>query len=339
MAIKQYTLEELAQHIGAQLQGDATRKISGVASLGSATTSDVGFIMAAKYLPLLTESKTAAVIISPDLASQCSKDCLIVKNPHLAFVRVAQLFVQPSSIPIGIHKSVVLGENCHIPNTVRIAAGVVIGNNVHLGEHVIIGANSVIGDDCHIGAHTELKPNVSIGNAVVIGEHCVFQSGAVIGSDGFGNVKDGMQWVTIPQLGTVRIGNRVEIGANSTVDRGALDDTIIADGVRIDNLVQIAHNVYVGENTAIAAQSGIAGSATVGKNCLLSGQVTINGHITVCDNAIFTGRAMVTNSISEAGVYSSGTGFFKNIEWRKMVARLRHLDKLARTVANLEKKS
>lgn len=338
MTSKQYTLEELARHIGAQLQGEATRKISGVASLGLATSSDVCFIMTAKYLPLLAESKAGAVIISPDLASQCSKDCLIVKNPHLAFVRVAQLFVKPSSIPVGIHKSAVLGDNCQLPNTVRIAAGVVIGNNVQLGEHVIIGANSVIGDECHIGAHTELKANVTIGNAAMIGEHCVFQSGAVIGSDGFGNVKDGTQWVTIPQLGTVRIGNRVEIGANTTVDRGALDDTIIADGVRIDNLVQIAHNVQIGENTAIAGQSGIAGSTSIGKNCLLAGQVAVNGHITICDNAVFTGMAMVTHSIDKPGIYSSGTGIYKNLDWRKMAARLKNIDKLARAVTNLAKK-
>jgi UDP-3-O-[3-hydroxymyristoyl] glucosamine N-acyltransferase len=336
---KQYTLADIAQHIGAQVQGDGAKIIDGMASLGSATASKLCFIMAAKYLSLLPNSKAGAVIISPELTAQCTIDALIVKNPHLAYARAAKLFVKANSIPVGIHSSVIVGEDCTLPKTVRIAPGVVIGNHVQLGEHVIIGANSILGDDVVMGAHTELKANVTIYHDVSLGEHCLVQSGTVIGSDGFGNVKDGAKWVTIPQLGTVRIGNHVEIGANATIDRGALDDTIIADGVRIDNLIQIAHNVQIGENTAIAAQSGIAGSAIVGKNCLISGDVTINGHVTVCDNVILTGRAMITNSIDEPGVYSSGTGFFKNMEWRKIVARLRHLDKLARTVSKLEKLS
>jgi UDP-3-O-[3-hydroxymyristoyl] glucosamine N-acyltransferase len=334
---KSFTLAEIAHRVGGQVQGDANTLIDGVASLGSATASQLCFIMAPKYLPLLSDSKAAAVITSPELAAQCTKTTIVVKNPHLAFVRVAQLFVKETSIPVGIHKSVIIGENCVVPKTVRIAPGVVLGNNVQLGEQVIIGANCVLGDHCQLGDNTELKANVTIGHDVIIGEHCLFQSGAVIGSDGFGNVKDGAQWVSIPQLGTVRIGNNVEIGANATIDRGALDDTIIADGVRLDNLVQIAHNVQLGENTAIAAQSGVAGSAIIGKNCLLSGDVTINGHVTICDNAVFTGRAMVTGSVDEPGVYSSGTGFFKNLEWRKIVIRLRNLDQLARTVSKLEK--
>ncbi|MSP53102.1 MAG: UDP-3-O-(3-hydroxymyristoyl)glucosamine N-acyltransferase [Gammaproteobacteria bacterium] len=334
-----YALAEIAQLIGAQVQGDASKQIDGVASLISATPSKLCFIMAPKYLALLADTKAGAVVISPELAAQCSISALVVKNPHLAFTRAAKLFVKENSIPLGMHKSVIVGDNCHIPNTVRIAAGVVLGNNVQLGEQVIIGANSVIGDDCQIGANTELKANVTIYHNVSMGRDCLIQSGTVIGSDGFGNVKDGVHWISVPQLGTVRIGNNVEIGANSTIDRGALDDTIIADGVRLDNLVQVAHNVQLGENTAMAAQSGVAGSAIVGKNCLVSGNVTINGHITVCDNVVFTGRAMVTNSIDEPGVYSSGTGIFKNLEWRKMVARLRHLDKLARTVSKLEKDS
>ena len=334
-----FTLQEIADHLGAQVHGNAAKKIDGVASLASATTTMLGFIMTPKYLAQLADSKVGAVIIAAEHVAQCPVDALVVKNPHLAYAHAAKLFVKENTIPIGIHKSVIIGDNCSVPKTVRIAPGVVLGNNVQLGEQVIIGANSVLGDDCKIGANTELKANVTIGDAVSIGHHCLFQSGAVIGCDGFGNVKDGAQWVSIPQLGSVRIGNHVEIGANSTVDRGALDDTIIADGVRIDNLVQIAHNVYLGENTAIAAQSGVAGSAVVGKNCLVSGNVTINGHVTICDNVVFTGRAMATNSIDEPGVYSSGTGIFKNLEWRKIVARLRHLDKLARTVSKLEKES
>jgi UDP-3-O-[3-hydroxymyristoyl] glucosamine N-acyltransferase len=336
---KQYTLAEIAQLTGAQVQGDATHKIDGVASLISATSSKLCFIMSPKYLGLLADSKAGAVVISPALATQCSVSALVVKNPHLAFTRAAKLFVKENTIPVGVHKSVIVGDNCIVPKTVRIAPGVVLGNNVQLGERVIIGANSVVGDDCQIGANTQLKANVTIYHDVSIGHDCLIQSGTVIGSDGFGNVKDGAQWVSIPQLGTVRIGNNVEIGANSTVDRGALDDTIIADGVRLDNLVQVAHNVQLGENTAMAAQSGVAGSAVVGKNCLVSGNVTINGHVTICDNVVFTGRAMVTNSIDAPGVYSSGTGIFKNLEWRKIVARLRNLDKLARTVVKLEKES
>jgi UDP-3-O-[3-hydroxymyristoyl] glucosamine N-acyltransferase len=207
-----------------------------------------------------------------------------------------------------------------------------------MGENAIIGANCLVGEDSHIGKGSRLWANVSVYHDVSIGEDCLVQSGTVIGSDGFGYAPDGQQWIKIPQLGGVRIGNRVEIGANTCVDRGALDDTIINDGVIIDNLCQIAHNVVIGENTAMAGASGIAGSSKVGKNCSFGGQSGAAGHLEITDNVLVTGKTLVTNNISEPGAYSAGIGSMPIRDWRRVNARIRQLDEMHKRLREAEKK-
>jgi UDP-3-O-[3-hydroxymyristoyl] glucosamine N-acyltransferase len=244
---------------------------------------------------------------------------LITRNPYLIYARIAQLFDCRSLPEKGIHPTALLGKNCDIHPTARI------------------GAYCVIGNGCTIGADTCLWPQVTLYEGTKLGERVIIHSGAVLGSDGFGNAREGAKWVKVPQLGNLCIGNDVEIGANTTIDRGSLEDTIIEDGVRLDNQIQIAHNVHIGAHTAIAACVGIAGSAKIGKNCLIGGAVGIGGHVTICDGVIITAMSGVSKSITQPGIYSSATIIQKNLAWRKMTVRLRYLDKLFERVENLEK--
>lgn len=316
-----YTLAEIAEHIGAELKGDASKKISGIAPLTSANDQQLTFLYtsSAKSAEQLAESHAGAVIVpSADLATNVL-DQLVVKDPRLAFAKAAQLFDHKKALHTGVHPSAVIAESS------QIAPSVVIGANVSIGHYCTIGENTII------------KANATIADYVTIGKNCIIHEGAVIGSDGFGNANEQGKWVKIPQLGCVQIHDDVEIGANSTVDCGAMGDTIIHNGVRIDNLVQIAHNVEIGAHTAIAAQAGVAGSTKIGQYCLIAGQAAVNGHVEVTDKVVITGQGMITNSIKKPGVYSSGTGFMANTLWRKMVVRLRGLDDLARIVKKLEK--
>jgi len=239
----------------------------------------------------------------------------------------------------GIHPSAVIADDVTIGEQVSIGANVVIESGVTLGDYVSIGAGCFIGINVSIGTNTQLWSNVSLYHNVTIGHHCLVQANTVIGSDGFGYapVDEQYKWHKIPQLGSVVIGDHVEIGASTTIDRGALEDTIIKDGVILDNQIQIAHNVVIGENTAMAACSVIAGSTVIGKNCTIAGLVGINGHISVADNCVFTGMSLVTKNIREAGVYSSGMPVEQNSKWRKTNARVKRLDSLTKRVKVLEK--
>lgn len=313
-----YLVKELAKLIDARLIGDDAVEITGVATIQSAHTGDLCFVTEKKYLDELMTTKASAVILSPTLAELSDFPVqLICDNPQLAFAQVARNFEYHPSVGKGVASS------AEISSTAIIAKSAAIGEGVVIGDAVQIGANCVIEDYAQIGNGTQLKAGVFVGHHCQIGEDCILHPNAIIGADGFGNAHDGKSWHKVPQLGRTIIGDNVEIGANSTIDRGALDDTRIHSGVRIDNLVMIAHNVEVGENTAIAAQSGIAGSTIIGKNCMIAGQAGINGHISICDNVMLTGQAMVTRSITEPGAYSSGTGLFENSAWRRLVVNLR----------------
>ncbi len=331
------TLAQIAKHIEAKLVGNANRQISAIAPLAMAGASDLSFIVAEKYLPELETTEAGAIILSPQLAKYWPGDALIADNPYLAYAMAAELFVNMPTIPQGMHPSVVIGSHCTIAKNVRIAANVVIGNNVVINDGVIIGANTVIGDRCQIGTNCQFKAHVTLCDDVFLGKNCIIHSGAVIGCDGFGNANNHGQWHKIPQLGGVRIADDVEIGANTTIDCGTLGDTVISTGVRIDNLVQIAHNVEIGAHTAIAACCGIAGSTKIGEYCMLAGQVGVNGHIKICDHVILTGKAMVTNSISKPGIYSSGTGIMEASLWRKSVVHFRNLHKTMKKIKQLRK--
>jgi UDP-3-O-[3-hydroxymyristoyl] glucosamine N-acyltransferase len=260
-----------------------------------------------------------------------------MNNPYVGFAKAAQLLDTTPKPAHEISPHAIIGEDVELGENVKIGANAVIESGVKLGDNVVIGPGCFVGKGAQLGANTKLWANVTIYHAVIIGTDCLVQANTVIGSDGFGYANDNGQWLKIPQLGSVIIGNRVEIGASTTIDRGALDNTILADGVIIDNQCQIAHNVEIGENTAMAACSVIAGSTVIGKNCSMAGLVGVNGHISICDNVVFTGMSMVTKSISEPGVYSSGIPASANREWRKNMVALRNITSLNQRVKALEK--
>ncbi|MCI2283393.1 UDP-3-O-(3-hydroxymyristoyl)glucosamine N-acyltransferase [Colwellia sp. MSW7] len=340
-----YTLAEIATHIQAELivkhdtQCSADSHIISLATLANAKQGNVAFLANKKYISQLSDTRASAVIISPDMLEQCPVNALVMDNPYMGYAILANLLDTTPNIAEGIHVSAVIANDVTLGENVNIGANAVIESGVKLEDNVSIGAGCFIGKNTTIGKGTRLWANSSIYHNVIIGEDCLIQANTVIGSDGFGYAPVNAQykWHKIPQLGRVVIGDRVEIGASTTIDRGALEDTIIKDGVILDNQIQIAHNVVIGENTAMAACSVIAGSTVVGKNCTIAGLVGINGHINITDNCTFTGMAMVTKDISTPGVYSSGMPAAPNKEWNRTNARVKRLDSLTQRVKALEK--
>lgn len=342
-----YTLAEIASKLNAELivpaaldaSIEARVNISGLATLANAATGQVAFLANSKYQQQLNVTKASAVIVSPDAVGSCPVSALVMDNPYMGYAMLANLLDSTPKVACGIHPSAVIADDVTFGNNVSIGANAVIESGVQLADNVSIGAGCFIGHGVKIGAATTLWANITIYHKVEIGHHCLIQANTVIGSDGFGYapVSGQYKWHKIPQLGSVIIGNHVEIGASTTIDRGALDNTEIKDGVILDNQIQIAHNVIVGENTAIAGCSVIAGSTVIGKNCTIAGLVGINGHISIVDNCIFTGMSMVTKNITQAGVYSSGMPVAPNKEWHKTNARVKRLDSLTARVKELEK--
>jgi UDP-3-O-[3-hydroxymyristoyl] glucosamine N-acyltransferase len=335
------SLFQLAQKIGAQLHLSAydtqDTLISGLSTLVRAGKGQISFLSNSKYRSHLQDTKAQAVILHPDELPHCRCSALVMNNPYVGFAKAAQLLDTTPKPAHEISPHAIIGEDVELGENVKIGANAVIESGVKLGDNVVIGPGCFVGKGAQLGANTKLWANVTIYHAVIIGTDCLVQANTVIGSDGFGYANDNGQWLKIPQLGSVIIGNRVEIGASTTIDRGALDNTILADGVIIDNQCQIAHNVEIGENTAMAACSVIAGSTVIGKNCSMAGLVGVNGHISICDNVVFTGMSMVTKSISEPGVYSSGIPASANREWRKNMVALRNITSLNQRVKALEK--
>ncbi len=332
------SLEEIAARIGAQLVGDPEHRINSCSTLTSADADQLSFIYDKKYLPALQQSKAGGVILSAQFAADCPAHALIVENPYLAYAKAAS-FIHSKAKAVGsIHPSAVMGENSRIADDCVIAANVVIGDNVHIGRGGKIGPGSVLGDDIIIGENVNIIANVTITDGCRLGDGVSLHPGCVIGSDGFGYAPaENRAWCKIPQLGVVVIGDNVDVGANTTIDCGALDNTVIGNGVKIDNLVQIAHNVEIGEHSAIAACTGIAGSTKIGKHCTLAGGVGLVGHLTVADNVHVTGMTMVTHSIKQAGAYSSGTPFQSNSAWLKNAVRFKQLDALTKKINKLIK--
>lgn len=330
------TLRELSELLGVQLQGDPSCLISGIAPLESAEKGDLAFLSNRQYKRFLSTTRASAVIISPEDKEQCLVHALISDNPRLSLAKVAKLFAKkPSAIP-GIHPTAVIGEGCVIAGSASIGPLCVLGDNVHVDEYAVIGANCVLGNDVRIAHHTVLHARVTLYENVIIGHSTVIHSGAVLGSDGFGFASDGGNWVKMTHLGGVVIGDKVDIGANTTIDRGFLDNTTIGNGVIIDNLVQIAHNVCIGDGTAIAGCVGIAGSTKIGKSCLIGGGASIAGHIEIVDRVHITGTSAVTGSITVPGTYSSGFPAKPSETWRKNVARFHLLDNMAKRLKNVE---
>jgi len=333
-----YTLAELAGKFGLELKGEGSTVIGGVCSLHPGKPGCIGFLSNPKFRGQLTDTQAAAVIVGTRDAAALTTPGLVAKDPYLAYARLAVLFDPDRHFAVGVQPGAIvsaqarLGHGCHVGSHAVIEAG------AELGDGVYVGPGCVIGRDARIGAQTRLVAQVHVGARVHIGSACTIQPGAVLGSRGFGNVRGPQGWEEVPQLGTVIIGNNVEIGANTCIDRGAIEDTVIEDGVRLDNLIMIAHNCRIGRDTAIAACTGIAGSTTVGARCLIGGAVGMAGHLTIADEVVILGRGMVTNSITEKGVYGSGLPLSDAREWRKTVARIRRLARLEERVKTMEQK-
>ncbi len=332
------TLAELARRFQGKARGNADTLIEGVAALQTAGPRDIAYMSDRKYLSQLAVTKAGAVILTEADATNYPGPALVVANPHLCFAQVAQLFHAFPVFKPGVHPTAVVSPAAKLASSAWVGPNSVIEAGVSIGEGVYIGPGCHVGANATIGAKTRLAANVVIGERCVTGDNCLFHPGAVIGSDGFGFAKDGDRWQKVPQIGRVQIGNEVEVGANTTIDRGALDDTVISDGVKLDNLIQIAHNVRIGENTAIAACVGIAGSTVIGRRCTIGGQAGVTGHLEIADDVHITAGSLVTSSIAQPGVYSASLKAEPAEKWRRNAARLHHLDELARRLAGLEEK-
>ncbi|MCL1067111.1 UDP-3-O-(3-hydroxymyristoyl)glucosamine N-acyltransferase [Shewanella olleyana] len=336
--MKTVTLKELGQLLGASIKGDESLEITSVATLEDATQDQLSFLANSKYRAQLDKTQAGAVLLSEKDAEDYQGNALVLKDPYVGFARIAQLLDTTPKVTLGIHPSAQIDPSAQLGEDVAIAANVVVGANVIIGNNVQVGPGSVIGEQSIIGSGSCLKANVTFYHDVVVGQDCIFHSGSVIGSDGFGYANEKGNWIKIPQTGGVRIGDRVEVGAGTTIDRGALSHTEIHDGVIIDNQVQIAHNCVVGLNSAIAGTSFLAGSATIGKYCIIGGGSGIAGHLNVVDGTHVSGSTNVTSEIRKPGLYSSATIAMDNKTWRRNTVRFRHLDELFNRVKTIEKK-
>ncbi len=333
-----WTLAQLAKHVNAELKGDGECAIHSVSTLLKAGPGQISFFTNQKYREQLRETHASAVILQADFASECPVDAIIVNNPHATYARIAQLLYPATDVSAGIHPSAQISADVTIADSVSIGANVVIDSGAILNDQVQIGANSYIGKHTRIGKASRILANVTICENVTIGDRVIIHPGAVIGADGFGQAYDDGVWIKVPQIGSVRIGDDVEIGANTTVDCGAIDDTVIEEGVKLDNQIQIGHNVRIGAHTVIAAATAIAGSTTIGHHCMIAGAVAIAGHLTIADNVTITGMTMVSKSIPEAGSYSSGISSEDTAIWHRLHARIKQLDDMAKRLQHIEKK-
>ncbi len=339
MTEKSYRLGEIAEALGAELRGDPETRVSGLATLQAAGPDQISFLANPAYAKHLADTRAAAVILSPAAAGDRPTNVLLLENPYLGYARLSHWFDPAPVAPPGIHPSAVVDASATIATSASIGPNAVIEADVVIGEQVVIGPGCVIGARASIGRGSIIRPRVTLAHDVVLGQRCHILSGAVIGSDGFGFANEKGQWHRIAQLGRVILGDDVEVGANTTIDRGALDDTVIGNGVKLDNLIQIAHNVRIGDHSAMAAMVGIAGSTRIGSHCVFGGAAGVAGHLEIANQVHLTGMTLVTGDIREAGVYSSGTSADTNRKWRKNAVRFRQLDTLARRVKELEKKS
>ena len=331
------SLGELATRFGCELIGDADVLVDNVAALNNANPGSLSFLSNPALKQQLASTEAAVVILRAGDVEDSPTASLVHDNPYACYARMAAAIQPVPSFESGVHGSAHVSATASIAASVHIAPNAVVGDRVTIGDNTYIGPGCVIGPDCAIGEDCRFIANVSLVRKVSTGTRCIIHPGAVIGADGFGNAMTPEGWLKVPQLGGVRIGNDVEIGANSTIDCGALDDTIIGDGVRIDNLVMIAHNVQVGAHTAMAAMTGISGSTIIGKRCLFAGKSGTVGHVTLCDDVILSGQGMISKDITKPGVYASSFSAEPVRAWNQKVARFRRLDKLVERVSKVEK--
>jgi UDP-3-O-[3-hydroxymyristoyl] glucosamine N-acyltransferase len=330
-----YSLGELAVRFGCELRGDPNFPVDCVASL-SGGPSAIGFVVNGAYRDALRATRLAAVVVDAKFAPDCPTAALIHANPYATFARIAALLHPVRPLSPGVHATAVVDPAARLDATAEIGPFVVVEAGAQIGSHCLVGAHSVVGAGAVIGEGTRLLERTMVCAGTQIGCRCIVHPGAVIGSDGFGNARDGHEWIKLPQIGRVRIGSDVEIGANTTIDRGALGDTVIEDGVRLDNQIQIAHNVTIGAHTAVAACVGIAGSTRIGRRCMIGGGAGIGGQLVIGDDIIIAGFGMVTRSIDQPGMYSSVLPVEDVHLWRRLVGRFKRLDVLTARVRKLE---
>ncbi len=333
----QYTLAELTTGLDVVLQGDPNCLIEGVCTIQQAQPGRITFLMNSLYKKYLPTTCAAAVILSKTDAVDCPVNAIVTSDPYYIYAKIAAYFERKPLFSSSIHPSAVIGKDCQINSAVSISPNCVIGDRVKLAAGVVLGPGCVVGDDSEMGEQTCVDANVTVYHDIKIGKNVHISSGVVIGSDGFGIAKHKGSWHKVPQLGRVIIGDNVDIGANCAIDRGAIEDTVIESGVRLDNLIQVAHNVRIGQNTAVAGCVGISGSAVIGKNCLIGGAACIAGHVTIADNTVIAGMTAVSKSIREPGMYCSGIGgLVTKMEWQKNSARVLRLGHLMERVKELE---
>jgi UDP-3-O-[3-hydroxymyristoyl] glucosamine N-acyltransferase len=334
-----YTLAEIAKTVEGTVKGDENLEVDALATLQNAKGHQISFLANPKYINELPKTQAGAVLLTQEAAPLCQTNAIILSNPYLAFAKVAELFDKSPTYKPGIDPSAKIATSASVHESAHIGANVVIGENTQIAENVVVDSNTTISDYCVLNANVKIKTNVSIYHDVKIGENSTIHANSVIGADGFGNAKDqNGNWIKVPQLGGVTIGKNVEIGASTTVDRGAIEDTIIHDGVKLDNQIQIGHNVVVGENTAMAAQVGIAGSVKVGKECLFGGQVGIAGHLEIGDHVMIASKSGVTNDLLDPGAYQSTWSAKKHMDWKRMVAKIKRIDRITDDIKELKKK-
>lgn len=334
-----FSLGEIAKQCGGRVVGDSTTQIDGIGTLIAAGPRQIAFLSNPRYRKYLADTGAGVVILAESDVAACPAAALVADDPYVLYARVAGLFAPSTDLAPGIHAGACVEEGADIHADASVAAGAIIATGARIGARVRIGAGCYIGPGVEIGEDTRLEANVTVQARVRIGRNCLLHPGVVVGADGFGIARAPKGWIKVPQLGSVVIGDDVEVGANTTIDRGALEDTVIEDGVKLDNQIQVAHNVRIGARTAIAGCTAIAGTAVIGRDCLIGGGVGIGGHIQIADKVVITAKSMVPHSIREPGMYSNGVLPLETAqEWRKNGARFRHLDALARQVRELKKK-
>ena len=331
------TLGELAVRFGCELRGDPDVLVTTVGTLPGATRDAIAFYVNPRLRHELARTRAAAVVISPAAAEASPVPVLLAPNPHATFARIAMLLHPVPAAPAGTHRSAVVSPTARIATSAHVGPLACVGDGATVGERAYVGTGCIVGDDVTVGDDVRLVARVTLGDGVSVGARSVLHPGVVIGADGFGFAAERGTWIKVPQIGSVRIGEDVEIGANTTVDRGAIEDTVLAEGVKIDNQVQVGHNVHIGAHTAIAGCVGIAGSATIGARCQIAGQSGIAGHLSICDDVVLTARSMVVSDITEPGVYASAVPVEKFADWRRILGRLKRIDAMARKISSLQR--
>lgn len=339
-SVRSFKLSELAEQFGLRYHGDGDTLIEGVGTLSGANPAQISFLSNPAYREQLQTTRAAAVIIAPAEIDHCPVNALLADDPYVGYAQIAGLFDPRQAPSPGIHASASVDATATLGRDIHVGANTVIGPGCVIADGCFIGPGCVLLADCTLGTSSTLKASVTLCEGVTIGERTTIHPGAVIGSDGFGLAFDKDRWVKVPQLGTVRIGNDCEIGANTTIDRGAIGDTVLADDVRLDNLVQVAHNVEIGAHTAMAAMVGVSGSTKIGAYCMLAGQVGIAGHIQIADRTTVLAKSVVTKSITLPGTtWSAALPARPLKEWNRTVAYLRKLEALVKRVARIEKQT